>query len=166
MREFIVVALLAAVSTQTSASAQELYEKKIAQWGDPLTPPHTRSRCVKEASTNGFKCSGLRCSHTVWKTCVGWAVDTQTMQCELFMRVPRLAGLTADAQAAARNVAEGCAVWALASAGAASLESAGAALAALKPAFLACVQSKGGQALAALSISVDQKCGWSKWSNE
>jgi hypothetical protein len=148
----------------TAASAQEYYRQKI-QWGDPLAPSHTRTRCVKNASTSEFKCSGPKCFHAK-TTCIGWATDTQTKQCELFMRVPRPNSLPAGVEASARYVAEACAGVALASIGADSFASADAAIAVLKPVFLACVETRGGEGLATLSIAVDQSCGWNKWSNE
>lgn len=46
-------------------------EKLVAQWGGP----ETRTRCSKWASTTGFKCNGLKCGRTTWKTCVGHATD-------------------------------------------------------------------------------------------
>jgi hypothetical protein len=148
----------------TTAPAQEYYRQKI-QWGDPLAPSHTRTRCVKNASTSGFRCSGPKCFHTK-TTCIGWATDTQTMQCELIMRVPRPNSLPADVEAPARYVAEACAGVALASVGAESFASAGAAIAALEPVFRACVETRGGEGLVTLSIAVDRSCGWNKWSNE
>lgn len=60
------------------AQAATYTETKIAQWGDPTTLPHTRTRCVKEAKGDIFG--------REWSSCVGWATDTQTMQVELFMK--------------------------------------------------------------------------------
>jgi hypothetical protein len=163
---YAVVVVILTICTSCNVLADDFYRKKIAQWGDPLTPPHTRTRCVKNSSMTGFKCRGLKCSRATWTTCTGWATDTQTMQCELFLRVPKPNSLAPAAFAAAKNVAAVCAAVALSTVSAASLQSAGAALAALQPVFVGCVQSRGGQALASLTVTVDQSCGWSKWSNE
>ncbi|MBI5113320.1 MAG: hypothetical protein HZA68_15245 [Rhodovulum sp.] len=88
------------------------------------------------------------------------------MQCEVFVRVPALDSLPAALGQAAKNVAVTCAGVAIAAAGGVSAVTGPAAVVALKPAFVECARSRGGQALAALSIAVDQSCGWSKWSNE
>jgi len=112
---------------------------------------------------DGFECRGFKCGRTTWKTFIGHAYDTEHMQCELFLRVPTLNGLSANLVNSARNVAQVCAGVALGGCGAIAVGTTPAsALACLQPAFLACVKSRGGQALAALSLAADQSCGWRK----
>lgn len=170
MSRFLKTVLLAGAAlaiAAPSARAEDFYTRKLAQWGDPFTPPQTRVRCAKWASGSWPWGGG-------WKTCIGHAVDTKTMQCEVFAKVPNLSGLPAQAEKAARQVAEACAAVALAAgatafAGTPSPELGGriaAAMAVVQPAFATCVNSKGGAALAALAIRLDQSCGWSGWSNE
>jgi hypothetical protein len=107
MRKLLAIALLLVTAVlvyqPSHALAQDFARKKLGQWGDPLTPPPTRLRCVKEASMTGFKCRGLKCSRNTWKTCIGTAMDTRTMQCEAFLRVPRVEALPNTLKKAAVN---------------------------------------------------------------
>jgi hypothetical protein len=154
---------LSAFAQPTAVRAADYHRQTLVGWPDPFTPPKVTTRCVKWASTTGVKCNGLKCRRTTWKTCVGHAYDTQYMRCELILRVPTLAGLPASLQSAAINVARACAAYTLAVVGAiAAGTSPAAALAALQPTFVACVHSRGGQALAAMSLAVDRSCGWHK----
>jgi hypothetical protein len=149
------------LGTTSTSLAQDFYRQHLVSWPDPLTPPRVTMRCVKEASTSGVKCRGLKCRRTTWRTCVGHAYDTQHMQCELFLRVPRLSNLPRGLENSARNVAEVCGAFAASTCGAVAVGTTpAAALACLKPAFLSCLRSRGGQALAALSVTVEQSCGW------
>lgn len=160
--------LFALICSTATASSQDYVRHKLAQWGDPLTPPQTRTRCVSEASMTGIECRGFppTCRPTRWSTCNGWATDNRTMQCEAFLRVPQVSTLPDHLKRAAADVAKTCLVFAVTTAGVTASMTAGAALAAVQPVFLGCVKSKGGAALGALSVSVDQSCGWSKWSND
>lgn len=143
--------------------AQDYHRRTLVGWPDPFTPPRVTTRCVKWASTTGVKCKGLKCRRTAWKTCIGHAYDTRYMRCELVLRVPAIARLPVYLQNAARNVASVCAGVAVATAASITPStSPAAAIAILKPTFLACVQSRGGQALAALSLTVEKSCGWHK----
>ncbi|WP_299677125.1 hypothetical protein [uncultured Roseobacter sp.] len=65
------LALTVVFSQLAYAQGPLLASKTVAQWGGH----ETRTRCVKEAKTNGFKCDGLRCERKEWKTCVGTATE-------------------------------------------------------------------------------------------
>jgi hypothetical protein len=113
--------------------------------------------------TNGVKCRGLRCERTTWKTCTEFATDFEHMQCELFLSVPTVRDLPAYAVDSARNVVRACVAYAI---GGCTIiggtTTPAGAFACLQPAFLSCVQGRGGQILGSISLVVDQSCGWRK----
>jgi hypothetical protein len=163
-----IVASMFLVCVSSTAVAQDFHKQKLAQWGDPFTPVQTRTRCIGEAWGH------IPLVSENWRSCNEWATDTSSMQCEVTLRVPTVASLPAAAQSAAQTVAKTCSGVALAT-GAAVFTGTpspelsarvAAALATLKPAFVSCVSSEGGVALAALTLTLEQGCGWSKWSNE
>jgi hypothetical protein len=147
----------------SAATTQDLHRQTLVSWPDPLTMPRVTARCVKEASMTGFECERFKCGRTIWKTCIGHAYDIEHMQCELFLRVPTLENLPANLANSARNVARVCAGISLGGCGViAATATPASALACLQPAFLACVKSRGSEALSTLSIAVDESCGWRK----
>jgi hypothetical protein len=79
-----------------AAYAQDAYKKELVSWPDPLTLPKTTMSCVKNASTTGFSCHGLKCSRKTWTTCIGWATDIEHMQCHLFLKVPDPSSLPSE----------------------------------------------------------------------
>lgn len=165
--------LLAGLTHLAPANAAEFGRQKVAQWGDPLTPPHTRTRCIGYASGTWPWGGG-------WKTCNQWATDTRTMQVYVWSKSLGPDNLNAVAAAAVESTAKVCAgsagiAAAGAIAGTPSPEVAArlaAGYAAATAAFSACVGAKAsslasvGVATAALKLAFDQTSGWSKWSNE
>ena len=74
MRIFIFGILLTLVSTsicEAAAGVRKIAEKTIYQYGGP----ETRTRCIREAWTKGFKCTKLKCRSVKWSTCREWATD-------------------------------------------------------------------------------------------
>jgi len=146
---------------------------KIAQWGDPLTPPQTRTRCVSEA-WGKWPWGGE------WRTCNGWATDYRTMQVEVYMKGLGPADVSAAAKEVIENVVRTCvglasvvavnALWATPSPEPAARIA--AAYAGGSATFTGCISGKAaeltavGVTTAALQLAFDQSSGWSKWSNE
>ena len=72
MRSFLVLLCCFLLPAEVQGETRTLVaEKLLVQWGGP----ETRTRCSKWASTTGFKCNGLKCGRTTWKTCMGHATD-------------------------------------------------------------------------------------------
>ncbi len=125
--------------------------RKVAQWTDPFTLPHSKLVCVKE------------CHITKWdKWCCGWAVKRQTMEVELFLEVRT--AVSNDIVSAL----EGCLREAAISAGLAAIVVAvftgGAAIVAAEAAFIAvltpCLEKKLNDIL---SIKLYATPYWSDW---
>lgn len=55
-------------------------EFNLGSWNDPLTPPQTATRCVREAWGHWPWCED-------WRTCVEWATDCRFLRNELFLIV-------------------------------------------------------------------------------
>ena len=91
-----------------------LAERTAAQWGGP----ETRVRCSKMASMTGFKCRGLTCSRTTWKTCIGHALDLKQHRIVARMYGPDTI-TTADSQL--KKIANACMASGLTVAGAPAL---------------------------------------------
>ncbi len=84
MKSIIPAALVMLICFASAAPAADktlIAEKLLVQWGGP----ETRVRCSKWVSTKGFKCNGLRCGTTTWKTCAGHATDL--LQHKIFAQV-------------------------------------------------------------------------------
>lgn len=153
------------------AQAATYTETKIAQWGDPTTLPHTRTRCVKEAKGDIFG--------REWSSCVGWATDTQTMQVELFMKTegPEVAENVSNAVKAALAT---CVTTASSAAGSAALGApspeiaarlaagAAAGVASFKSCVVASAATLSTYGLSAdkFNLAFDSRTHWSNWSNE
>lgn len=120
------------------------YERILAVWKDPLTPPKTRMRCVKWAKP--------------WpgsKICVSWAVDEQ------WMYVRAILGVTWPDEAAAKAATEQCLKEAAVMAALAAILSGGAAaLPAFERAMTTClVRQLNGQ----VGLSVRTQSYWGPW---
>lgn len=168
--------LMAGLSSDEPPTGAEITREKIAQWGDPFTPPQLRVRCVKEAW--GRLPWGRR-----WRTCVGHAYDTKTYQRELFLvvRGPDTNQLEAEAKAKVEDALKTCLV--VSAGGAATAFYAtpspepgariAAAVAAAGESFKVCIGVKKTELAAYFagvpgrySVDFDVTGGWSKWSNE
>src|SRR6266436_2861323 len=128
------VTLVAGLSTLNvqSVEAAQLSRQKIGQWGDPLTPPQSRTSCVNYASGNWSWGGG-------WKTCVGWKTEWRHMEVEMYLQIDG----PSNASEAVRQAVIDCAkVAAAAAVGAGVYTGGSAALAAGKVAFEACTTAK------------------------
>lgn len=85
------------------------------------------------------------------------------MQCQLFLHVPETNGIGSQLANAARDTARTCLETAAAAVAVFAPATIGAALAVMKPAFDACVAAKGSSELKAMSLKLDQSCGWADW---
>jgi hypothetical protein len=154
-------------------SAADYGRQKIAQWGDPFTPPQTRTRCIRYA-TGKWPWGGE------WKTCIEWATDIKTMQVAVFAKVLGPDNLSEAAASAVQDAAKVCAATAAAAAaafiaGTPSPEIAGrlaAGYAAASETFSGCIGAKAsalttvGVGTAVLKLAFESETFWSKWSNE
>jgi len=100
----------------TTGIASAHFEKEIAVWRDPTTPPHTRTQC----------CEVSEIDHTGIKTCTKYCTDCQWMYVHAWLVVdidpPGDIGAVIDAchnQAAAAGLAGGIITAALGGGGAA-----------------------------------------------
>lgn len=155
------------------APGGEYGRKKIAQWGDPLTPPQTRTRCVSEA-WGKWPWGGE------WRTCNGWATDYKTMQVEVFMKGLGPADIKDAAVSTVESIVATCvglssavavsALWATPSPEPAARIA--AAYAGASATFTGCITGKAseltavGVTTAAIQLAFDSSSGWSNWSNE
>jgi hypothetical protein len=160
-------------TVNVSLSSGQYGRKKIVQWGDPLTPPQSRTRCVSEA-WGKWPWGGE------WRTCNGWATDYRTMQVELYMKGVGPVDLVDAVRSAVENIVATCvgissaiavsALW-----GAPSPEPAtriAAAYAGASATFTGCISGKAaeltavGVTAASIQLAFDHSAGWSSWSNE
>ena|SRR5947209_1361605 len=148
------VLLFGAMLAAAPASAAEIARQKIAQWGDPLTPPHTRTSCISYASGNWPWGGG-------WKTCNGWKTDVQTMQVEAFLVT---SGPDDLKQEVMKSVTRCAMIAGVAGAGAGYASGGTAAVTAAKVAFSACLSREGVGMADKYNISVETKSHWSDWS--
>jgi hypothetical protein len=146
---------LAASSSQIKAA--EVARHKIGEWGDPFTPPQSRTSCIGYASGNWPWGGG-------WKTCNQWKTEWRHMEVEVSILVNGPDNLDASV----RQAAVDCALTAFAAAGGVVLGTSGAgtaaALAAAKVAFAACISAKGAQLADQFAISVETPSHWTDWS--
>lgn len=140
--------------TPVVATAAVVSRQKIGEWGDPLTPPQSRTSCVKYASGNWPWGGG-------WKSCVGWKTEWRHMEVEMFLQVDGPSNLS---DAAKQAVVECTAVGAAAAVGAGVYSGGTAALAAGKVAFEACIGTKAADVANEFSISVPTQSHWTDWS--
>ncbi len=165
-----ILVFVAVTSVADVAHADVIARHKLAQWGDPLTPPKTRTKCAKWAKGDlpfGGK----------WKTCVGWKTETKTMQVSLFLeaKAPKLEETMAkELQKQLKKAVNGCAKSAagagttafLATPGEFGLRAAAAGVAA-EETFLGCLATipdriSGGYAKR-FKLKMSQTGKWSKW---
>lgn len=156
-----------------AASAEDFGRQKLAQWGDPFTPPQTRTRCVSEAWGNWPWGGG-------WRTCNGWATDTRTMQVSVYIKSIGPDNVGQAAKDAVNAAVKVCTTVAAGAAGAGFLNTAtpdlatriGAAYVAGLGQFGSCMGAKAGElsalgvAVGALNLAFDTDSHWSMWSNE
>lgn len=155
------------------SSGGQYGRKKIAQWGDPLTLPQTRTRCIGEAWGN-WPWGGE------WRTCNQWATDYRTMQVEVYMNGIGPTDLSEAARSVVENIVATCvglssavavaALWATPSPEPTARVA--AAYAGASATFTGCLSGKAaeltavGLATAAIKLAFEQSAGWSNWSNE
>ena len=142
---------------QQQAFADELSRQKIGEWGDPLTPPQSRTDCIGYASGK-FPWGGG------WKTCNQWATHWRHMEVEYFLVLNGPLNLGEEM----KNAALQCLVVAAGAAGTTAAATSGAAapaaVAAAKVAFGACIATKGSDLVDKYSLSGDSRSHWTDWS--
>ena len=148
---------LAICAMSQPSMAAELSKSKLAQWGDPLTPPQSKTECIGYAKGNWPWGGG-------WKTCNQWATRWRHMEVEYFLVVNG----PDDVSAEVKNVVVQCAVVAVGAAGTTVALTDGAAapaaVAAAKVAFGACLATKGQELVDKYSISGASSSHWTDWS--
>lgn len=130
-------------STQTGG--RTVWSRRLKDWVDPLTPPQTRTECVKYAQVGPIK------------TCVGWKTQTRTMRntATVIVSLSTPADIKKDIDDCVKTAAVVAAIAALKSGGA-------AAIAALEKTFFACMKAKLGSNLVSVKVSITSR--WSGWS--
>lgn len=127
------------------ATSGPIYERKLARWKDPTTPPKTRNKCVK------------MCRVGPVRTCCGWKLETRwmyrTATLQVWTKTP------ADVEKAIENC---LGVAAIAAAVAAIITGGSAAVAIAEKLFFTCLSSKLGDLL--LSVKIDTSSSWGDWS--
>lgn len=154
-------AIALAISCSPVFAQSELFNEKVAQWGDPFTPPQTRVRCISE-SWGRWPWGGE------WRTCNAWATDTKNLQIVVTLIVTGPDGR----DDAARNLVRNCKDVAVAAAvatffGTPSPELYARLVAAKEMAeksFVACISS--GSIIGVFDFKFVDSYYWSKWSNE
>jgi hypothetical protein len=133
-----------------------IMSQKVAEWGDPLTPPQSETECNSWAEGNWpWPAQGG------WKTCTGWATKWRHYEVEAFLDFNGPDDITADA----RNAVATCALVGAAAAGVIGIATDGAgAAAAAQAAFIACMKVKGIQELDKYSVTFRTAGGWTDWA--
>lgn len=152
---FFMAFLSVTIFSSMSANAAEINRQKVAQWGDPLTPPQSRTKCVSYASGNWpWPATGG------WKTCNGWGTDWRHMEVEAFLVFNGPDNLASDAI----NATGQCAIVAAGAAGVVGIATSGtAAVAAAQPAFISCMKIKGIQEFSKYSVDFTTTSHWTDW---
>jgi len=135
-----------------------LLKQKIGEWGDPLTPPESKTEC------NGWNSGDWPWGGGGWKTCVSWGTQWRHMEVEAFLEIYGPDDLNADAHSAVAsclNVAVAAAVAAI-PIGIAT-DGAGCVAAAMD-AFTTCLEAKGIEELAKYSCEFKTDAGWTDWA--
>lgn len=125
--------------------------RKIAGWRDPITPPQSKTECVK------------MCQITPWdKWCCGWATRWRYMDCELFVEV-RVSS-PQDVVVAIEECLKEATITAAVAAIVTAIMTGGGGVAAAKSAFVSaltiCLESKLKDIV---SISLFETSGWTDW---
>lgn len=133
-----------------------IISQKIAEWGDPLTPPQCETKCSKYASGDW-----PWPAHGGWKTCIGWTTKWRHMEVEAFLDFNGPDNITDDI----KNAVGTCALVGAAAAGIAGIVTDGAAAAAAaQTAFIACMKVKGVQELDKFHVSFRTSSHWTDWA--
>ena len=136
-------------------------EATVAIWRDPLTPPHTRTRCTSEAWGEYWP------GGPQWRTCNAYATDCQWMERRLILTVRvTAAGMT---EAKARAAVDDCLRTAAVAGSLTGLVAAytgGAGVAAAEAAFAAtlkiCLLNKLTDSV--IDIQLRNDGGWTDWA--
>jgi hypothetical protein len=139
------------------SATEILLEYNLTSWNDPLTPPHTATRCVSEAWGHWPWCDE-------WRTCNGWATDCSWLRNELFLIV-RVGydPVTIPDPAAVVSACLNEAATAAALAGAVAAIVTGAGAAAAEQAFIAVFQACLVAQLNPIEIRFEQRNHWTPW---
>ena len=133
-----------------------ILSQKVAEWGDPLTPPQSETECTGYASGDW-----PWPAHGGWKTCNQWTTKWRHMEVEAFLDFNGPDDISTDA----RNAVGTCALVAAASAGIVAIATDGAATAAAaQTAFVACLKVKGVQELDKYSVTFRTASQWTDWA--
>lgn len=130
----------------------------ITSWNDPLTPPQTRTRCIREAWGHWPWCSE-------WRTCVEWATDFSYLRHEFFLIVGTSdSNITWEKLKSKTDQCLGQSAIAAALAGVAGAilgpsEALVAAEAAFTAVFYACMRSE----IPGVYARFDKKSHWTPW---
>lgn len=135
-------------------AASSHFEKEIAVWRDPLTPPHTRTECckVEEIDHTGIKVCTQYCTDCQWMYVHAWLVVDITPMADILKEINEC-----HDQAAAAGLAGGIITAALGGGGAAL----DAAINSYVAAFSACLASHIAEKI--LNVRVDLRPGWGDW---
>ena len=132
------------------------FERSLATWVDPTTPPQSMTECVQEA-WGDIPFDGQ------WRTCTGWATRWRCMRRELVLVVSAADGV--DVAGASNECLQTAAVAGALAGVVAAAGSAGAGLPAAESAFIgtlkACLAAKLSASL--LNVRVDNRGGWTNW---
>jgi hypothetical protein len=153
---------LDAADLPPSGFSGPVVRKKLAQWGDPFTPPQFRIRCIGYA-WGSYPWGGG------WKTCNKWATDTKTMQVSAYIEVDGPTNISAAIQTAVQDCAAAAAATAVGTFFAAPTPDpatrAAAAYSTLYPTFQACL-TRAGAAIASFQLLFPTSAEWSNWSGD
>lgn len=141
-------------SINTKGVASAHFEKEIAVWRDPTTPPHTRTECCKVEEID----------HTGIKTCTKYCTDCQWMYVHAWLIVDILPGADilgsinhCHDEAAAAGLVGGVITAAIGGGGAALK----AAIDSYVAYFTACLVKSITQKV--IGVRVDPRAGWGNW---
>jgi len=129
---------------ETDSKSEVIFQRLLAKWVDPTTPPKIRNKCVK------------MCGFGPLRTCCGWK-----LQKKWYYRKATLVVSTKE-PADIKKTVEGCIkVAAIAAAIVAIVSGGSAAVATAEKMLTACLTEKLGSNLASVRISLNG--GWGNW---
>lgn len=126
----------------TKESGRTIYERVIAKWKDPTSPPHTRKKCVKWCRVGPVK------------TCCGWKLQYRWIYNTATVRVT-----TSTPQDIPRALNSCIQTAAVAAAIAGILSGGAAAIIVAERAFEACLVKKFGGDLLTVAIKIKSRRG-------
>jgi hypothetical protein len=127
-------------SPQGHAESTNVYEKVLARWRDPLSPPHVRNSCAKWLKTKFPRA----------KVCVGWKVEYRWIYRTAILNV------TVADQSDIKGIVQDCLTSSAVAAAIAAIVSGGTAAAgAAESALKACLLLKLKENLVGVSIRFD-----------